>query len=116
MPYMICSDSLFPAALRSTKLRTPGKNLVIIPNKTVAGEAIINNSRFTRRRNEQVFGLTHAEARLASALVQGLDLQEIARLHRVSVGTLRVQLKSVFGKTQTKRQAQLVALLAKLYL
>jgi MscS family membrane protein len=45
--------------LRSTKLRTPGKNLIIIPNKTVAAEAVINNSRFTRRRNEQVFGLTY---------------------------------------------------------
>ncbi|MEO6568696.1 MAG: mechanosensitive ion channel family protein, partial [Opitutaceae bacterium] len=45
--------------LRSTKLRTPGKNLVIIPNKTVAAEPVINNSRFTRRRNEQVFGLTY---------------------------------------------------------
>jgi MscS family membrane protein len=45
--------------LRSTKLRTPGKNLVIIPNKTVAAEAIINNSRFTRRRVEQVLGLTY---------------------------------------------------------
>ncbi len=45
--------------LRSTKLRTPGKNLIIIPNKTVAAEAIINNSRFTGRRVEQVFGLTY---------------------------------------------------------
>lgn len=45
--------------LRSTKLRTPGKNLVIIPNKTVAAEPIINNSRFTRRRVEQVLGLTY---------------------------------------------------------
>ena len=45
--------------LRSTKLRTPGKNLIIIPNKTVAAEAIINNSRFTGRRVEQVFALTY---------------------------------------------------------
>jgi len=45
--------------LRSTKLRTPGRNLIVIPNKTVAAEAIINNSRFTGRRVEQVFGLTY---------------------------------------------------------
>jgi MscS family membrane protein len=45
--------------LRSTKLRTPGRNLIIIPNKTVAAEAVINNSRFTGRRVEQVFGLTY---------------------------------------------------------
>ena len=46
--------------LRSTKLRTPGKNLIIIPNKTVAAEPIINNSRFIRRRFEQVIGLTYS--------------------------------------------------------
>jgi MscS family membrane protein len=45
--------------LRSTKLRTPGRNLIIIPNKTVAAEAIINNSRFVGRRIDQVFGLTY---------------------------------------------------------
>jgi MscS family membrane protein len=45
--------------LRSTKLRTPGRNLIIIPNKTVAAEAVINNSRFIGRRVEQVFGLTY---------------------------------------------------------
>jgi len=45
--------------LRSTKLRTPGRNLIIIPNKTVAAEAVINNSRFVGRRVEQVFGLTY---------------------------------------------------------
>lgn len=45
--------------LRSTKLRTPGKNLIIIPNKMVAAEPIINNSRFTGRRVEQVIGLTY---------------------------------------------------------
>jgi MscS family membrane protein len=45
--------------LRSTKLRTPGRNLIIIPNKTVAAEAVINNSRFVGRRVEQVFSLTY---------------------------------------------------------
>ncbi len=45
--------------LRSTKLRPPGKNLVIIPNKMVAAEPVINNSRFIKRRYEQVIGLTY---------------------------------------------------------
>lgn len=45
--------------LRSTKLRTPGRNLIIIPNKLVAAEPIINNSRFIGRRVEQVLGLTY---------------------------------------------------------
>lgn len=45
--------------LRSTKLRTPARNLIIIPNKMVAAEPIINNSRFVGRRVEQVIGLTY---------------------------------------------------------
>ncbi|MDD2765656.1 MAG: mechanosensitive ion channel family protein [Opitutaceae bacterium] len=45
--------------LRSTKLRALDKSLVIIPNKTVAAEAITNLSRFTQRRVEQVIGLTY---------------------------------------------------------
>ncbi|HEY8993162.1 MAG TPA: mechanosensitive ion channel family protein [Lacunisphaera sp.] len=45
--------------LRSTKLRTPGRNLIVIPNKVVAAEPIINNSRFVARRVEQVLALTY---------------------------------------------------------
>lgn len=45
--------------LRSTRLRTAGGNLIVVPNKTVAAEAIVNNSRFIRRRVDQVIGLTY---------------------------------------------------------
>ena len=46
--------------LRSTKLRLVDKSLIIIPNKTVSSEAIVNLSRFTGRRVEQVLALTYA--------------------------------------------------------
>jgi MscS family membrane protein len=46
--------------LRSTKLRLADKSLIIIPNKTVSSEAIVNLSRFTGRRVEQVLPLTYA--------------------------------------------------------
>jgi MscS family membrane protein len=45
--------------LRSTKLRLLDKSLMVMPNKTVAAEAIVNLSRFTGRRVEQVIGLTY---------------------------------------------------------
>lgn len=45
--------------LRSTKIRLVDKSLVIIPNKLVSSEAIVNLSRFTQRRIEQVIGLTY---------------------------------------------------------
>lgn len=45
--------------LRSTKLRLIDKSLIVMPNKMVAAESIINLSRFTGRRVEQVIGLTY---------------------------------------------------------
>ena len=45
--------------LRSTKIRLIDRSLVIIPNKTVSSEAIVNLSRFTSRRVEQVLSLTY---------------------------------------------------------
>jgi len=45
--------------LRSTRLRLLDKSLMVIPNRTVAGEMITNFSRFTARRMEQVIGLTY---------------------------------------------------------
>jgi DNA-binding CsgD family transcriptional regulator len=87
--------------------------------RTAAAGLLILTDPLVRREPSpallaQAFGFTPAEARLASGLAQGLDLQEISQIHRVSVGTLRVQLKSIFAKTQTKRQAQLAVLLARL--
>jgi len=45
--------------LRSTKIRLKDKSLLIVPNRTVAGEMITNFARFTQRRTEQVIGLTY---------------------------------------------------------
>jgi len=45
--------------LRSTKVRLLDKSLVVIPNKLMASEPIVNLSRFTQRRVEQVVGLSY---------------------------------------------------------
>ena len=59
------------------------------------------------------FGLTPAEARLARALALGRSLAEIAAAHGTTEGTTRIQLRAIFAKTGTRRQAELVALLAR---
>jgi len=63
---------------------------------------------------QRLFSLTPAELRLVTALARGHDLQSTAALLKLSVGTLRVHLKSIFEKTNTGRQAELVWLLARL--
>jgi DNA-binding CsgD family transcriptional regulator len=63
---------------------------------------------------QQAFDLTAAEARLAVQLVTGRSLPEIAAAEKVAYETLRGHLKSVFEKTRTGRQAELVSLIASL--
>jgi DNA-binding CsgD family transcriptional regulator len=62
---------------------------------------------------QRMFGLTMAETRLALQLAQGQVPTEIARRRRLSRTTVRSQLASIFAKTQTKRQAELVSLLTR---
>ncbi len=62
---------------------------------------------------EKIFSLTAAEGRLAAALTNGISLASIARERKVSMATLRKQLASIFAKTGTSRQPELVALLAR---
>jgi DNA-binding CsgD family transcriptional regulator len=60
-----------------------------------------------------LFGLTAAEIHLAVELVRGHNLLDIARSRRLSRTTIRSQLAALFVKTQTRRQADLVALLGR---
>jgi DNA-binding CsgD family transcriptional regulator len=62
---------------------------------------------------QEVFHLTPSELRVAVSLLKGLDTQEIATEHKVGVQTVRYHLKSIFSKTGTSHQAQLVSLLAR---
>ena len=61
-----------------------------------------------------VYGLTEAEARLASALSAGHSIESAAVKLGVQVTTARSQLKSVFRKVGVNRQQDLVRLLASL--
>jgi DNA-binding CsgD family transcriptional regulator len=60
---------------------------------------------------KQLFGLTAAEADLAVALCRGCTLEEAATTRARSIHTIRSQLKSIFVKTGTNRQTDLVSML-----
>jgi DNA-binding NarL/FixJ family response regulator len=62
----------------------------------------------------RMFGLTSAEVRIATDLLRGRDLNDIAATSGAAGGTIRSQLKSILSKTETHRQAELVALLARI--
>jgi DNA-binding CsgD family transcriptional regulator len=62
---------------------------------------------------QRLFGFTAAETQLAIELARGRNLLDIARSRRLSRTTIRSHLGALFVKTQTSRQAELVALLGR---
>ncbi|WP_313172115.1 helix-turn-helix transcriptional regulator [Massilia oculi] len=60
------------------------------------------------------FGLSHAECKIASMLADGVPLKTIADLLGVQYDTVRKQLLSIYQKTATNRQPELVRLLMNL--
>ncbi|KSV64638.1 hypothetical protein N182_36480 [Sinorhizobium sp. GL2] len=59
----------------------------------------------------QVLGLTKAEAALAMSLAGGLSLQQSAAARSISYETARTHLRTIFEKTGTHRQTELIALI-----
>jgi DNA-binding CsgD family transcriptional regulator len=62
----------------------------------------------------KMFDLTRREAAVAAQLADGQDLAAAAAALGITVGTARNHLKSLFHKTDTHRQAELVGLLLRL--
>jgi DNA-binding CsgD family transcriptional regulator/PAS domain-containing protein len=58
-----------------------------------------------------LYGLTPAQTEVANGLLTGYTLDEIATLRRVSLGTVRQQVKSILSRTGTSRQSDLIKLL-----
>lgn len=57
------------------------------------------------------FGMTQAEARCASLLCDGVSVTGVAKLAGVARPTVRAHVQSLFRKTETHRQGELVAVL-----
>ena len=66
----------------------------------------------TVRQLMAFFRLSPAEARLARALATGESLEDYVAAEGVKLTTVKTQLRSIFTKTGTRRQATLVSLLS----
>ncbi|WP_136658067.1 hypothetical protein [Nitratireductor sp. XY-223] len=63
---------------------------------------------------QNVFGMTRSEAEVCLDIARGVAPAQIAAVRRVSVHTIRRQVKSAFMKTGTRRQPELAALIGRL--
>ncbi|MCK9533108.1 MAG: response regulator [Pseudomonas sp.] len=70
-----------------------------------------NNALVPFKALEALFQLTPMESRVAWAFAQGMRSEEIAQTFSISMTTVAFHKRNIFQKTQTNRQADLVALL-----
>jgi DNA-binding CsgD family transcriptional regulator len=59
-----------------------------------------------------LFDLTATEAKITSKISDGITIDQIADVMKVSKETIRTHLKNIFSKTGVNRQSQLVALIS----
>lgn len=97
--------------LRSTRLRTPQRTLIAIPNRTVANEAINNFGRMTERRVEQTIGVTYgSKVEQIEALLEDIrDLlrkdaavhQEFIAVNFVAFGAFSLDIQIIYFAADT---------------
>lgn len=113
---LICSGNAeYPA--RYTMLLQPNQSHILIGSnipRTIACLLFpLGRRRIASvRQLVSLFSLSPAEARLARGLCHGETLKEFAEAQSVKLPTVKTQLRAVFAKTQTDRQATLVNLIS----
>ncbi|WP_026190564.1 helix-turn-helix transcriptional regulator [Methylobacterium sp. WSM2598] len=105
------SDAGRPLIVRTVSINQPAPGG---PHKVVILVNLDANPHPSPEVLKRIFSLTSSEARLAIEIAAGRSPEEIADAAHVAVGTVRKQLATVFAKTNTHRQAELVALLTRL--
>jgi DNA-binding CsgD family transcriptional regulator len=113
-PIVIRRESRLPIVIRVLPVdgaaRSPflGARAILILSGADEGEA----EQLAMLR--EAFRLTPSEARIALRLAEGKALEEAAQEMGIAQETTRSHLKSIFRKTGTHRQGELVALVARL--
>jgi len=113
-PIVIRRDGRLPVVIRILSVDGAARSPFL------GARAILIFSGFDESEAEQLtmlrqaFQLTPSEARLALCLSGGKSLEEAAQEMAIAQETARSHLKSVFRKTATHRQGELVALVSRL--
>lgn len=108
--------------------RSPGRSALEVEIARVSGTgagALVNESQalvyvrdpdrgsgLSAQALRRLYGLTRCEATVTALIARGMNHADVARELGVSVCAVRFHLKSIYAKTATQRQAELVYLLA----
>jgi|GEM_PF-3713012 len=82
-----------------------------------AGEVLLfvkhagDGGRLSRRILQEKYNTTATEIRICSALAEGAGVTDLMEMLGVRESTIRTHIRNIMSKTQTSRQAQLVAVL-----
>lgn len=113
-PIVIRREGRSPVVIRALPVHGAARTPFLGARALLTFTPIETSSRPRLDLLSTAFGLTAAEAKLASVLAGGIDLERAAEQLGIARATARNQLKAVFAKTDTHRQSELVALVAKL--
>jgi len=105
----------FPLAVRVTPI--PLTPMAIFGHPRTALVCITDLETSVRSPEAELralFGLTYAEARVATAIFEGLSMREASEALEVALNTVRFQLARVYEKTGVTRQAELVKMMMRL--
>ncbi|WP_169516656.1 helix-turn-helix transcriptional regulator [Kaistia adipata] len=112
-PIFVARDGARPLVVRIQRL---GGSLPDFFSHSV-GVCLVEDPEATPRSEpgilRQVFGLTPAETDIVIMLGKGQSLRNIAEAKSITYETVRTHLRSIFSKTETSRQAELVALMGR---
>lgn len=92
-------------------LRRSGLDAFTHASWVLFGTPVTQAEPFADAVLQSLFDLTAAEARVARLVARGLPSQTICSRLRIKPSTFRVHLKSIFSKTGTGRQSEIVGLL-----
>jgi DNA-binding CsgD family transcriptional regulator len=104
---VVTTIDIMPLPRRRLELRFDAGVLLIVRTPT-------NDAQRRATLLRESYGLTPAETEIALALADGKKAEAIAHVRGVSVGTVRVQIKSLLAKAGVNRQIELVARLSRI--
>lgn len=105
----------FPLALRIVPIPRVSMAMFSRPRTALVCVTDLETSvRSPEAELRALFGLTLAEARVATAIFEGRSMREAAQQLDVALNTVRFQLARVYEKTGVTRQAELVKMMMRL--